>query len=519
MNKLEYQPGVKGKAIQMDGPVAFVGTAENLRGREWSYELGYRGLTSATRAAREVDVDFFTDYATADALRRAADADVMGRTPGILVAQNEWKQRAYVLSSSPNTIHFGRLNTTLNVALLDGAWWRLASKSFSVDNSSQTVYESATGRSVTTSNAADAPLHALTVYGESVQDGTPTPDAPVPVQTVSRTDGTIGIGVTHDGTETVTPIDLQGHSLASLPDGTRDVLHVENGRAWIEKNVGEIVLDGSETYSRWRTDSIFTGSKASVIAGITAPSAMSDRFVYVGTKSDSNMYHDGEFQFNGTTNDTTTAVTNGNISFRSTETASDKTAASFKAWVAANPIRILYELGETQVIDLGEVSLPTVQDGDTVRIIAEVQPTITAEWQVTPGLDYPHGYPHDYSESATSPDVESSVLTPSDVRIVVYGPAVNPYVIVGGNTYQVNVTVPSGGYLTIDGRDKTIVLTLADGTTRNEFAAGVRGSGLGGGSYIFEPLQPGIQDVTWDGSFGLDFGWYEEEGEPPWSQS
>lgn len=275
MNKLEYQPGIKGKAIQMDGPVAFVGTAENLRGREWSYELGFRGLTSATRAAREVDVDFFTDYATADALRRVADADVMGRTPGILVAQNEWKQRAYILSSSPNSIHFGRLYATLNVALLDGAWWRLVSKSF-VQQESTTAYE----------------------Y-----------------------------------------------------------------------------------------------------------------------------------------------------------------------------------------------------------------------------LDYPFDYPHDYAETPITPDVESSVLTPSDVRIVVYGPAVNPYVIVGGNTYQVNVTVPSGGYLTIDGRDKTIVLTLADGTTRNEFAAGVRGSGLGGGSYIFEPLQPGIQDVTWDGSFGLDFGWYEEEGEPPWSQS
>ena len=275
MNKLEYQPGIGGQAIQLDGPTSFVGTADNLRSREWECNLGYRDLVSATRPAREVDVTFYTDFDDADTFRRVADADVMAGTPGMFVAQGEWNQRGYILASNPNSIHFGRLATELKVALLDGAWWRLVTRSF-------------------------------------------------------------------------------------MPSGD----------------------EGEDVY-----------------------------------------------------------------------------------------------------------------------------------------LDYPHDYPFDYMQTSHTEYVEPSVLTPSDVYLVVYGPAVNPYVIVGGNKYQVNVTVPSGGYLTVDGRKKTIVLTLADGTKQNAFSYGVRGGGAGGGTYIFQRIPPGQQEVTYSGSFGFDLGWYEEEGEPPWSQS
>lgn len=275
MNQLEYIPGIGGQSVQMDGPTSFVGIAENLRSREWEYNLGYRDLVSATRPAREVDVTFHADYATADDLRRVADADVTARTPGVFVAQQEWRQRGYILASNPNDIHYGRLSTELKVALLDGAWWRLVSQSFFIDDSSS-----------------------------------------------------------------------------------------------------------SEEY-----------------------------------------------------------------------------------------------------------------------------------------LDYPHDYPFDYAKRATISNVTPSVLLPSAVHLVIYGPAINPYVIVGSNRYQVNVTVPAGGYLTVDGRDKTIMLTLADGTVQNVFSSGVRGGGQGGGTYVFEPIAAGTQSVAWDGSFGFDLGWYEEEGEPPWSLS
>lgn len=196
-----------------------------------------------------------------------------------------------------------------------------------------------------------------------------------------------------------------------------------------------------------------------------------------------------------------------------TDTAAFKTAMS--------GVLLYYELDTPQTIDLGTIDMPAIPFDAQISVTAAVTPTITAEWQISRDayLDYPHNYEYDYQKTSSTGNITPSVLTPSDVYLAVFGPAVNPYVIVGGNRYQVNVTVPAGGYLVVDGRDKTIQLTLADGTVQNVFSSGVRGGGSGGGSYIFERVPAGTSEVTYDGSFGFDLGWYEEEGEPPWSLS
>ena len=62
-----------------------------------------------------------------------------------------------------------------------------------------------------------------------------------------------------------------------------------------------------------------------------------------------------------------------------------------------------------------------------------------------------------------------------------------------------------------------MTIVNADGSTADAFPQARRGVGLGGGEYIFQPLPPGRHEIEWDGSFGLDLTWFEEEGEPPWS--
>lgn len=134
-------------------------------------------------------------------------------------------------------------------------------------------------------------------------------------------------------------------------------------------------------------------------------------------------------------------------------------------------------------------------------------------------LDFPYDYEIDYGAPFSGDDVDTGLLSASPVFIRIYGPATNPYVVVGSNRYQLNTSVANGAYAVIDGRMKTITVVASDGTTTNAFAYGERGSGAGGGSYIFEEVQPGVQSVSWDGSFGFDLGWYDMEGEPPWNQS
>ena len=54
------------------------------------------------------------------------------------------------------------------------------------DVANQTALEhSSSGTSIAMDDAATASLKALTIYGESVQDGTPTPNAPVPISSVT----------------------------------------------------------------------------------------------------------------------------------------------------------------------------------------------------------------------------------------------------------------------------------------------------------------------------------------------
>lgn len=134
-------------------------------------------------------------------------------------------------------------------------------------------------------------------------------------------------------------------------------------------------------------------------------------------------------------------------------------------------------------------------------------------------LDYPMDFPYDYSQVANIAHAQVGGLLPCKPRIIFYGPVTDPYIIISGNKYQVTGSVPAGARVEIDGRAKTVVKILQDGTRTNEFPNALRGSGEGGGEYIFQPIPAGDNPVTWDGSFGVDVGYYREVGEVPWSQS
>lgn len=105
------------------------------------------------------------------------------------------------------------------------------------------------------------------------------------------------------------------------------------------------------------------------------------------------------------------------------------------------------------------------------------------------------------------------------VGLRLYGPASNPSVTIGGNLYQVLTEVPDGARVEVDGLRRTVTLVHIDGTRVDATADAVRGTGVGGGSYIFQPLPSGESRIESDGGFAFDVIWHDEEGEPPWSRS
>ena len=129
------------------------------------------------------------------------------------------------------------------------------------------------------------------------------------------------------------------------------------------------------------------------------------------------------------------------------------------------------------------------------------------------GLDYPFDYPFDYSSSGVSSQIANPFAVPAACRIIVYGPAVSPYVMIAGNRYQVDATVEDGGLLVVDGLARTITLSNADGQSMNAFSAGVREDGAN----VFAKVPVGTHAVTWGGSFGFDVALVEERSEPAWA--
>lgn len=116
---------------------------------------------------------------------------------------------------------------------------------------------SETGNPVSCNDAYSAPLCGLTVYGKSTQDGTPTPDAPVPI--VSAGDGgSVAVKVT-------------GRNLLKI----RDASQITRGVMVTAKN-GLISITGTATANGWAIldiDSFYITANVILSSNIDAPIA------------------------------------------------------------------------------------------------------------------------------------------------------------------------------------------------------------------------------------------------------
>lgn len=134
------------------------------------------------------------------------------------------------------------------------------------------------------------------------------------------------------------------------------------------------------------------------------------------------------------------------------------------------------------------------------------------------GLNFPYNFPHNLGGGRRQSTFLLDSVRPCDFRLTVFGHASNPYVTVGGNTYQVNVDLADGDILIVDSREGVIEKRTNSGDVSNVFNSRVKAN-EGSGSFIFEKLSPGYSSVVWDNSFGFNLGAYMERSEPPWNRS
>ena len=185
--------------------------------------------------------------------------------------------------------------------------------------------------------------------------------------------------------ETVTPIDLDGHELRSLPDGTRDELTVDaEGHVTLVQRVGSVVPTSTNVnYSTSNPElgiCIFRDpNQPAKVADGTSGNLMSSRFVPT-TSSNANMPNGSTKVRKPTSTAQYAFIYYKNEDFTTTEQQ--------KAWLDANPTEFLFELDTPVTHDLGTVPLvPLVGPDLTAQTVPTAPFVLTYERDATIVLD------------------------------------------------------------------------------------------------------------------------------------
>ena len=96
--------------------------------------------------------------------------------------------------------------------------------------------------------------------------------------------------------------------------------------------------------------------------------------------------------------------------------------------------------------------------------------------------------------------------------MTVFGPCVDPRVVINGHPYQVYVTLDENEYLQIDSRPNanTVVKYAANGIQQDVYDMRAKQES------VFEPITAGNVRVVWPGDFGFDLTLFCERSEPRW---
>lgn len=127
-------------------------------------------------------------------------------------------------------------------------------------------------------------------------------------------------------------------------------------------------------------------------------------------------------------------------------------------------------------------------------------------------LDYPYGYPYDYSRpSSGRQHWYVDHYRSSNFHMTIYGPCANPRITIAKQIYQVYDTLETNEYIEINSRKKTIIKRLANGTEQNIFYKKATGNS------VFTEIPAGDLLISWSGEFGFDITVFKERSVPEWT--
>lgn len=160
---------------------------------------------------------------------------------------------------------------------------------------------------------------------------------------------------------TTTPVDLDGHVLNSLPDGTRDELRIDGGgNVVLVQRVGSYVADGDEGWKLSASDAApyrmcVESWKGDVLNDLLPQSKFLSTVL---PAFDTSGYDNGSY-----------VVVNGIYQLYAGRTGIT-TAEAFSEWLKTSPMTVLYPLAAPRTIDLGTVAPPTMAAPNVTAYVA-----------------------------------------------------------------------------------------------------------------------------------------------------
>lgn len=228
------------------------------------------------------------------------------------------------------------------------------------------VVGEAKGTNISLDDAIEQYLVGLRIFGKSTQDGTPTPDAPVDIVSVGG--GSITVNVAGDNKSQsvtiATPNGLPGIPVASGGNYTD-----EDGQQWVcdeidfakgvrIKRIRVIVLNGSSSTPWKALGSVGESYRFTFTLADIAPKTklICDHFAYQGDIPTSGV--EGIYA-HGTANTPSILIAKNRIA--------DSEIPTWKAYLAENPIKVVYQLATPIETPLSEEELAAYANLQTYR--------------------------------------------------------------------------------------------------------------------------------------------------------
>lgn len=169
--------------------------------------------------------------------------------------------------------------------------------------------------------------------------------------------------------EQIVPLDLKGNFVGKIGD-VKDYLVTDKKMYWLVKNVGKVVLNGSES---WSLQSINTYNIANFLFnhrlnGINEKNAISSHFIQK------------QIAIANTTNECMYWQNNAVYIRMNNTTAS--TVEAFKQWLSTHNVTVYYQLATPEIIELGGLpeTIKTFESVNNIQVLANLPTEIEVKY-------------------------------------------------------------------------------------------------------------------------------------------